>query len=209
MSDTNPSLTSFTQRNDIHRGLRTLIQSFQTHAKHRSLGGFAEELKDLANRVEALKVFTVHENASLCFEVKCNRITACLTQHSELARTRPNHWQEIADVLDMVLIQMGRLTLTGDDSEDDLAQDAELLAEDKVSLLPREEDEVESRSRRFMYGLWCQLTYNTVAGCWCMGCREDREWNELDEIEWSSQDEETDEDEEMYVLCGSARVANP
>lgn len=113
----------------------------------------------------------------------------------------------------MVLIQVGRLTLAGENSDDSLAQDAEMLAEDKeIDLLPRVEDETASRNRRYMYGLWCQLTYSTVVGCFCKGCREDMEWNGLDEIEESSQDGEDGEGEEGE-LSGSSRtvlrVANP
>lgn len=215
MSDTNPPLTSFIhQRNSIHRELRALSLSFRSQVDPITLQEMAEGLSDLANRVETLKAFANQETTSLCFKVKCNRITTYLIDYSELVRTHPDRWREVTDVLDMVLIQVGRLTLTGDDSDDDLAQDAEMLAEDKeISLLPREEDEAASQKRRHMYGLWCQLTYNTVAGCGCKGCREDLEWNELDEIEGSSENGNEDEDEEMLELSGSSRsvlrVTNP
>lgn len=134
----------------------------------------AEAMDQNVQQIETMKAAGDPEDQSRCFRVKCNAITTTLQDHSELLKNHPGRFLEIATVIDMAQLQLGRLTVTGDNGNDDFAQHMDTLAGQMAdSWQPTDTDEEkQARVKRSLQEAWCRLHLDTVSGCECVRCKD-------------------------------------
>lgn len=208
----NPPLPNFHEtRERLYTRLTTQIRTLRS--RNGRFDEISEGMLNLIRHLERYQQATSRQLHSRCFDRKRELITTYLRDYAHLLNTtrRPEVLAEVLDVLGMIRIQVGRLTVLGENRGDEFAQRAEVSAERMENLLlSRRGDEVyEARRKQHLYAIWARLTDSFVHGCSCAPCREYAERSAQNDVD-SSQDEGGDGHDE---LSGSSRrvlrVTNP
>lgn len=129
----------------------------------------ADVLDELARQISSIKI---ENNQSRCFSIKCNALTSTLLCHSELLKCHPSRSVEIAASIDLMQLQLGRLTMKVD-GDDDFAQKMDALASRmETSWMPTDEMDVkEIRLKDHLHKIWRELNLS-VPGCECGQCQD-------------------------------------
>ncbi|KAJ5190555.1 uncharacterized protein N7498_009540 [Penicillium cinerascens] len=140
----------------------------------------ADVLDELAQQISSIKI---ENNQSRCFSIKCNALTSTLLCHSELLKCHPSRSVEIAASIDLMQLQLGRLTMKVDD--DDFAQKMDALSNRmETSWTPTDEMDVkEIRLKEHLHKIWRELNLS-VPGCECGQC-QDQDGESLDSLKVS------------------------
>lgn len=208
----NPPLPNFHETRDkLHTRLTTQIRTLRSRTGH--LEEISEGMLNLTRHLQRYQQATTRQLHSRCFDRKCSLITSHLREYAHTLHVNPQYWREALAVLEMIRIQVGRLTLMGENSGDEFAQRSEVLAERmENSLLPsRGDDALEEGRKRHLYAIWARLTDTYVHGCFCAPCRGYAERSAQNDGE-SSQDERSEgngDDELSRSFRRVLRVTNP
>jgi len=132
----------------------------------------AEMLDELARQISSIKV---DNNTPRCFSIKCNALTITLQNHSELLKSHPSRFVQVADAIDLMQLQLGRLTVKAD-GDDDFAQKMDVLtARMETSWVPTDEmDGNEARIKEHLRKIWRELNIRVV-DCGCDQCQDQDE----------------------------------
>jgi hypothetical protein len=126
----------------------------------------ASELDDLALHISSIKI----NDPPRCFAIKSNALTIMLQNHSALLKCHPSRFNEIAASVDLMQLQLGRLTMQ--DGDDEFAQKMDALASRiEASWMPREGmDGKEIGLMEHLHRIWRELNLS-VPGCECGQCQ--------------------------------------
>ncbi|KAJ6126898.1 hypothetical protein N7523_002510 [Penicillium sp. IBT 18751x] len=132
----------------------------------------ADTLNDLAQQIASIKLDT---DSPLCFSAKCNALTTTLLCHSDVLKSHPSRHVAIAASIDLMQLQLGRLTMKADgDDEFAMKMDA-LSSRMEISWMPT--DEMHGREvgvQEHLHRVWRELNLK-VGDCECADCvREDK-----------------------------------
>ncbi|KAJ5662247.1 uncharacterized protein N7477_009863 [Penicillium maclennaniae] len=132
----------------------------------------AATLTDLAQQIVSFKL---DANSPLCFSAKCNALTTTLLCHSDVLKSHPSRHVAIAASIDLMQLQLGRLTMKAD-GDDEFAMKMDALASRmQTSWMPS--DGIDGREvgvQEHLHRVWWELNLK-VADCECADCvREDK-----------------------------------
>ena len=130
----------------------------------------ADALNDLAQQIAS---FTLDANPPLCFSAKCNALTTTLLCHSDVLKSHPSRHVAIAASINLMQLQLGRLTMKVD-GDDDFALKMDALASRmETSWMPSDGmDGRELGIKEHLHRVWWELNLK-VPGCECANCEED------------------------------------
>lgn len=131
----------------------------------------ADALDHLAQQIATFKL---DANSPLCFSAKCTTLATTLLCHSDVLKSHPSRHVAIAASIDLMQLQLGRLTMKIDGDDFALKMDA-LASQMESSWMPSDGmDGRELGVQEHLHRVWWELNLK-VPGCECANCEENDE----------------------------------
>ncbi|KAJ5584202.1 uncharacterized protein N7459_004002 [Penicillium hispanicum] len=168
-----PTLTSSTVAMDadqfkiLRENVVQTLQSWTSEKENLVLSTIANALKDMATHIDRFQLLT-NDDTGPCFPHRCRILKRVMAELSKTITHGQTVDSETVDTLQMLALQVGRLTLTGYSQEDTFAAEMARLCEG-------EGEKWENRSRedrrrlRAQYSLWIRIHFK-LTGCGCLQC---------------------------------------
>jgi hypothetical protein len=130
----------------------------------------ADALDDLVQQIAGMEI---DANSPPCFSAKYNALTTALLCHSDVLKSHPSRHVEIAASIDLMQLQLGRLTMKGA-GEDEFALKMDGLANRmETSWMPGDGiGEKDIKIKEHLHRVWRELNLK-VPGCECGHCEKD------------------------------------
>lgn len=129
-------------------------------------------LEDLAHKINVLAEIACIENASRCIRMKCDLIRHTLQDASDILRRRPHATREVAEMLNMVALHTGKLTLSKQSGVDVYAENMHREAQE-INVVwqtrRRAASPAVERMERDLHAIWNRLHFS-IPRCDCLQC---------------------------------------
>lgn len=130
-------------------------------------------LTDLVKEINVLMSFGTTPGVNVCYKHRCQVIKFTIEDASLLLESKSHAVSEIAEVLTMISIQVGRLTLSPSNRQDETVQAMDKIASELNERIKSGPVSSEPISL-FLGDMWSRLHFS-VGECYCRQCRTLRE----------------------------------
>lgn len=135
--------------------------------------GRVDEICEMLDRFypqfDILRLFSLDSRASFCFKHRCQVIKFAVQDVGLFLAAKTHSVPELAEVLGMIGIQVGRLVLTPQDQEDRTVEASEEMASALVERMSSTIATTAGTFSPFVREMWKQIHFS-IGGCLCWQC---------------------------------------